>query len=348
MQNLNYINFIGKTKYFNRKWRNGNRKWLIPAFYAVRNRLDQVTLLKNQNHEQLSEQFRGFTVLKSTQKSELFHLRRRNVWNSSGKRYLTVGSVSTKIDEDEYVEKGGFYFRRAEERGVYESDWIKTLHSFHFLPNYNDEQHRGFSRLRAANEHFLKGGRGFDAHLHTNMELITMVMKGSLQHNSDIDSTLLKPDEVQVVSAGKGLMHSEMNTSAGMCHFLQFWVVPDENVVMRKQNENVEPMVKVKKLDKAKRMNRWQLIVSQTGKDGSLKIHQDVNVFLTTLNGTAQLVYERKERNTFVHVIEGRCRFEEKFGLHSGDGVGIERKKKKKILFENFQGKTTLILFDLP
>lgn len=160
------------------------------------------------------------------------------------------------------------YFHPASGRGYADHDWLRSYHSFSFANYYNPEM-MGFGTLRVINDDWIAPGKGFGTHPHRNMEIITIPLTGAVKHEDTLGSSaVVKAGEVQVMSAGRGVAHSEFNVSQSEeLTLFQIWVLPNKH--------NVEPRYDQKEFDETERQNKFQLIVSPDGRDGSLFIHQD-------------------------------------------------------------------------
>ena len=165
--------------------------------------------------------------------------------------------------------------RRAEERGHFDHGWLNTYHTFSFA-DYHDPDFMGFRSLRVINEDRVEPGRGFGTHGHRDMEIISYVLEGELGHGDSMGTgSVIRPGEVQRMSAGTGVMHSEKNASPMPVHFLQIWILPERH--------GITPGYEQKAFPPSERENRLRLVASHDGRDGSLTIHQDVDLYTTTL-----------------------------------------------------------------
>src|SRR5712671_1026903 len=167
--------------------------------------------------------------------------------------------------------------RPAETRGRTRLSWLDSRHSFSF-GDYYDPRQTGFGPLRVINEDRVEPGRGFDTHGHRDMEIISYVLEGALEHKDSIGTgSVIRPGEVQVMSAGTGIRHSEFNHSKNEpVHFLQIWVLPDR--------EGLSPRYDQKTFAEAEKRGRLRLVGSPDGRDGSIVIHQDAKIFAALLN----------------------------------------------------------------
>ncbi len=166
--------------------------------------------------------------------------------------------------------------RKSADRGVGKYDWLDSKHTFSF-GQYHDEKHMAFGPLRVINEDIVAGGTGFDTHGHRDMEILTYVLSGELEHKDSLGSGgIIRPGEVQRMSAGTGIQHSERNPSTtDPVHFLQIWIIPDK--------AQVEPSYEQKDFGAARKPGQMTLLASNDGRDGSLSIYQDAEVYVLDL-----------------------------------------------------------------
>ena len=189
--------------------------------------------------------------------------------------------------------------RKAEERGHADLGWLKTHHTFSFA-TYQDPKHVHFRALRVMNEDFVAPGMGFGTHPHDNMEIVTYVLQGALEHKDSMgNGEVLRPGEFQRMSAGSGITHSEFNPSATEpVHLYQIWLFPD--------TRDVEPSYEQKRFPEEGRRNAFQLVASPQGKDDSLRIQQDAAIYLATLEPGANLQrHFAQDRYGWVQVLRG-------------------------------------------
>ena len=227
--------------------------------------------------------------------------------------------------------------RKSHERGVGRHGWLTTHHTFSFA-NYYDEKHMGFRDLRVINEDTVEAGRGFGAHQHDNMEIISIVMEGALAHR---DSTggdgVLRRGEVQRMSAGTGVVHSEFNGSdAEPVHFFQIWILPEKR--------GIQPGYEQKLIPLEERRGRLRLLVAPGGKEGALDIHQDVRLFSAILDQGQSVEHSLAPgRGAWVQVAEGSIEVNGK-RLDRGDGAAIENEPAIAITANE---SSEFLLFDL-
>lgn len=209
----------------------------------------------------------------------------------------------------------GYKIRRRNDRKYFDHGWLKTYHTFSF-GSYYDPHFMGFRDLRVINEDRVDPKRGFPLHDHQDMEIISLVLEGQLTHqDSTGNQSVLKPGEIQVMSAGKGIEHSEGNPQADhYTHFYQIWIVPDTKGVAPKYQQAHLP----------KKHNQWGLIASKDGKEHSLKIQQDTNLYYLSLEKGEKIEKILKpERYGWLQLLNGELSFNKEI-LHPGDGVAIE------------------------
>lgn len=228
--------------------------------------------------------------------------------------------------------------RKAERRGHADYGWLDTRHSFSFA-DYYDAAEMGWGVLRVLNEDRVQPGRGFAQHAHRDMEIVSYVLSGALQHRDSLgNGTLIRPDEVQRMSAGRGVRHSEFNASSEEpVHFLQIWIEP--------KSEGIEPAYEQKRFAPAEKRHRWRLVASGEGRQGSVTIHQDADLYAALLD-TGDRVGHRLavERLAYLHLIRGSVRVEGQ-SLTAGDGAKIAATPN---LVVEANEPSELLLFDLP
>ncbi len=229
--------------------------------------------------------------------------------------------------------------RKSADRGHFDHGWLDTRHTFSFA-DYHDPAHMGFGPLRVINEDRVEPGEGFGMHGHRDMEILSWVLAGELAHK---DSTggggVLKPGEVQRMSAGRGVMHSEFNGSRErVVHFLQIWIVPDK--------PGHVPSYEQKSVPEAARRARLALIASPDGAGGSTTIHQDARVYATLLDGKEHVRHPlAKGRRGWVQLTRGRLAVNGA-QLEAGDGAAFEG--EEAIVLEALGEPAEAIVFDLP
>ncbi len=213
-----------------------------------------------------------------------------------------------------------FKLRLREERGKTITDWLDSSHTFSFA-QYFDPFNMGFSDLRVINDDIIKPEGGFDFHSHANMEIISIVLDGELSHkDSSGGSEILKPGDIQVMSAGSGITHSEFNPSpTNYSRFFQIWILPNK--------KNLPPSYNTKHFPKNKMENKMKLIVSGNGKDGSLKIHQDAEIYRCFINSDITVSYDiPPNRKLWIQVANGAIEVGSNI-LETGDGISITNER---------------------
>jgi redox-sensitive bicupin YhaK (pirin superfamily) len=228
--------------------------------------------------------------------------------------------------------------RRSADRGHADHGWLKSHHSFSFA-EYFDEDHVEFGPLRVLNEDRVIGGQGFGTHGHRNMEIISYVLEGELTHQDSIGTrSTIRPGDVQRMSAGSGVRHSEFNGSqTHKLHFLQIWIQPNVS--------DIPPSYEEKRFEAADKQGRLRLIASSNGEDGSVLVHQDVRVYGGLFDGAEHASLPlAKGRRAYVHVARG--------SVHA-NGIELNAGDALKLTDENVveigQGsKADVLVFDLP
>jgi len=227
--------------------------------------------------------------------------------------------------------------RRAGDRGYADHGWLKSFHSFSFA-DYHDPGHMGFGALRVINEDRIQPGTGFGTHGHRDMEIISYVLEGALAHKDNMgNGSAIVPGDVQCMSAGTGVLHSEYNHAKdGITHFLQIWIEPNVTGIV--------PGYEQKHFDPASKRGRLRLVASPDGRDGSVRIHQEAYLYAALLDA-ADLVVHRiaAGRRTYVHVARGRVNVNGQ-SLEAGDA--LKATDVQEIVFDRAKGAEAL-LFDL-
>jgi redox-sensitive bicupin YhaK (pirin superfamily) len=206
--------------------------------------------------------------------------------------------------------------RHAEERGVANFDWLNSKHSFSF-GHYHDPKHMGFGPLRVINEDRVQPGRGFDTHGHRDMEIISYVLEGALEHKDSMgNGSIIRPGDVQRMTAGTGVRHSEFNQSKSeLVHFLQIWILPEK--------EGLKPGYEQKTFGEEEKRGKLRLVSSRDGRDGSVTIHQDVDLYATRLGEGDETTHQLGAgRKGWVQVARGRVEINGT-ALQAGDGVAL-------------------------
>src|SRR6185369_5790306 len=206
--------------------------------------------------------------------------------------------------------------RRSSERGHADHGWLNTFHTFSFA-DYFDDKFMGFRSLRVINEDWVKPGMGFGTHGHRDMEIITYVLEGELAHKDSMgNGSIIRPGEVQRMSAGTGVRHSEMNPSpAQWLHLLQIWILPER--------AGITPGYEQKMFDRSERQGRLRLVASPDGAEGSVTIHQDVRLYATLLDGGEEVTHTfAGGRYGWLHVAKGDA-VVNGIELKAGDGAAI-------------------------
>ena len=227
--------------------------------------------------------------------------------------------------------------RRSNDRGYTKLDWLDSRHTFSF-GDYYDPHQMGFSHLRVINEDRVKPGAGFGTHSHRDMEIITYVLEGGLAHkDSTGTSSVIRPGEVQRMSAGTGISHSEYNASkTESVHFLQIWIIPEHTAS--------KPGYEQRAFALDNNLGRLMLVASKQGRDDSVTVDQDVDLWTARLAAAQQVTFRLKQRRrAYVQMARGAATLNG-IKLETGDGAAIE---EEEILKFSAIGDAEMLLFDL-
>ena len=227
--------------------------------------------------------------------------------------------------------------RKAGERGHANHGWLDSWHSFSFA-EYYDPQHMGFSDLRVINEDVVQPGRGFGTHGHRDMEIITYILDGALEHKDSMgNGSVIRPGDVQRMSAGRGVQHSEYNPSQSeLVHLLQIWIEPNIR--------GIEPGYEETHFDAASKRGKLRLIASAEGRDGSVKIHQDAAVYAALIDGAERVSHKlARGRKAYVHVARGKLTVN---GEQLSAGDALKAEGVPSITLEK-GAQAEILLFDL-
>lgn len=230
--------------------------------------------------------------------------------------------------------------RKSADRGAANQGWLKSMHTFSFS-EYYDPKFMGFGVLRVINEDRIEGGKGFDAHSHSNMEIISYVIQGSLEHKDSMgNQTLIRTGEVQRMTAGTGVEHSEYNHLKNeVTHFLQIWIIPDQ--------QGLPPGYGQKSFETELSQGGLVLVTSKSGKDGSISINQDVNMYVAKGKAGQTLFRSQSKSESkariWLQVISGSVSVEGT-ELVSGDGAAITEIKNLNLAWKN---GSEFILFEI-
>jgi redox-sensitive bicupin YhaK (pirin superfamily) len=227
--------------------------------------------------------------------------------------------------------------RKSDERGHANHGWLDSRFSFSFA-DYFDPKHVQFRNLRVLNDDHVAGGAGFPEHPHRDMEIVTYVLDGALEHRDSMgNGSVIKPGDVQYMSAGTGVTHSEFNPSKEPLHLLQIWMVPEKR--------GFKPTYDQKNFSTEEKQGKLRLVASPDGADGSVKIRQDNALYATILDKDDSVRHVlRPGRHAYVHVAKGRARLNGT-PLQEGDGAAISEEKYVELTGVN---KAEVLLFDLP
>ena len=227
--------------------------------------------------------------------------------------------------------------RRSAERGHADHGWLDTRHTFSFAA-YHDPRHMGYRTLRVINDDRVAAGAGFPTHPHRDMEIVSYVVDGALEHRDSLGTgSVIRPGDVQRMTAGTGVRHSEFNPSPeDPMRLIQIWIVPER--------EGLAPGYEQKRFPLDERTGRLRLVASPDGRDGSLTVHQDADLFATILEPGQTVEHEiRPGRGAWVQVVRGRVEVSGKT-LEEGDGAAVEN--ERSIVLTGVE-TAEILLFDL-
>ena len=227
--------------------------------------------------------------------------------------------------------------RKASERGHFDRGWLDTYHTFSFS-RYYDPRHMGFRALRVINEDRVQSGQGFGTHPHEDMEIVTYVLSGALAHKDSLGTgSAIRPGELQRMTAGTGITHSEFNPSqTEPVHLYQIWLLPER--------EGLDPSYDQKAFSEEERHNRLRLVASPDGGDGSLSIRQDARLYLATLDEGHEVSKDIPPgRHAWVQVLRGKVILNGQ-AISAGDGAAVSEESALAIRAES---PSEVLLFDL-
>lgn len=227
--------------------------------------------------------------------------------------------------------------RKASDRGAADHGWLKSFHTFSFA-NYRDLNQQGFSDLLVINDDRVAPGKGFGQHPHRDMEIFSYVLEGALEHKDTLGTgSVIRPGDVQLMSAGSGVAHSEYNHSTTQpVHFLQIWIVPEVS--------GAKPRYQQEHFSAEKKRGRLQLIISPTGDEGSLLVRQDARVYGALIDGTESATLElAANRYAYVHVASGSVQLN---GVPLKEGDGVRVREEQRLTLSNGVNAEVLV-FDL-
>ncbi len=227
--------------------------------------------------------------------------------------------------------------RKADDRGHANHGWLDTYHTFSF-GSYRHRDHMGFRSLRVMNEDFVQPGQGFGTHPHRDMEIVTYVLEGALEHKDSMgNGEVLRPGEFQRMSAGTGITHSEFNPSdREPVHLYQIWLLPEK--------KGIEPSYGQKQFPEQERQNQLRLVASPDAANGSLLIHQDARIYLSSLESETQLTHELlPSRHAWLQVLRGAVSLNGQT-LNTSDGAAVSDETTLQI---HAATPSEILLFDL-
>jgi redox-sensitive bicupin YhaK (pirin superfamily) len=227
---------------------------------------------------------------------------------------------------------------RSQERGGADHGWLNTRHTFSF-DSYHDPRHMHFRALRVINEDVVQPGAGFPTHPHRDMEIITYVLEGALQHQDSLgNGSIIRPGDGQRMSAGTGILHSEANASkAEPVHLLQIWITPERR--------GIEPGYEQKAFPEAEKRGRLRLIAARDGQNGAVTVHQDVSLYVALLDPQQKVEHSLAPgRHAWLHVARGSVELNGT-RLEQGDGAAIS--DEQKLAITGAEDGSEVLLFDL-
>jgi len=228
--------------------------------------------------------------------------------------------------------------RPSHARGQANFGWLDSKHTFSF-GNYYDPNHMGFRQLRVINEDRVQPSRGFGTHSHRDMEIISYVLQGALEHKDSMgNGSVIHPGDVQRMSAGTGIAHSEFNASnTEPAHFLQIWIIPNQT--------GLKPSYEQKHFSLDEKQGRLKLVASPDGRENSVKIHQDAHLFVAVLNEGDSVNHEiNPNRSVWLQIAKGSVEIQG-HNLLPGDGAAITQEKNLNLTATS--NETEILLFDL-
>lgn len=227
--------------------------------------------------------------------------------------------------------------RKSQDRGHARHGWLDSRHTFSF-GEYHDPRHTGFRALRVINEDRVLGGGGFPAHSHRDMEILTIVLEGALEHRDSLgNGSVVRPDDVQLMRAGTGVTHSEYNHSAEqVVHLLQIWILPDR--------DGLAPAYEQRGFPREQKHNKLKVVASSDGRDGSLRLHQDASVLIGVLDAGVTVAYELAAgRHAWVQMARGTASINAT-PLATGDGAAVSQETRLQVMAGT---PAEIVLFDL-
>ena len=227
--------------------------------------------------------------------------------------------------------------RKSEERGHANHGWLDSYHTFSFA-SYYDPQHMAFRSLRVINQDQVAGGKGFGTHPHRDMEIITYMLEGALEHKDSMgNGSIIQVGDVQRMSAGTGVTHSEFNPSATeSAHLLQIWILPNQ--------ENIQPSYEQVSFSREEKLNQLRLIASPDGRDRSVTVHQDAYIYASILEDRIEVIHTvHQNRFAWLQVATGNVLVGDRL-LNSGDAISSDQAGDLKLIS---QGNSEILIFDL-
>ncbi len=252
----------------------------------------------------------------------------------------TATTTTNQVDHHQ-ANAANVTLRTSKARGYAKRDWLESYHSFSFA-DYYDRQHMHFSVLRVINEDVIAPQSGFGMHPHNDMEIITYMLSGAIRHEDSLgNGSVIKAGDVQRMTAGTGIVHSEVNASTTeAAHLLQIWLMPDQL--------HLAPGYEEKQFDAQSKTNQWRLIASKDGREGSLTVNQDLSLFASVLDAEHDLKYSlNKGRTAYLQVAKGQLLVNGQI-LSAGDALMFNVSIDAQLIDVRAISNAELLLFDLP
>jgi quercetin 2,3-dioxygenase len=228
--------------------------------------------------------------------------------------------------------------RAAQDRGAANFGWLDSRHTFSF-GTYQDPQQMGFGSLRVINEDQVAPGQGFPTHGHRDMEIVSYVLEGALEHKDSLGTgSVIRPGDVQRMSAGTGIQHSEYNASQDRpVHFLQIWILPE--------SPDLAPGYEQKSFERSEKQGQLRLVGSRDGHGGSITVHQDIDMYAAVLTAGDAVSHELKaQRSAWLQVVRGSVQLNG-YSLEAGDGAAVDQ--DPQLAIQGIAEDSEVLLFDM-
>ena len=229
--------------------------------------------------------------------------------------------------------------RLGNERGSAKMSWLESYHTFSF-GNYYDPNHMSFASLRVINEDFIQPSQGFGTHGHKDMEIVTYVLEGALEHKDSLgNGSIIRPGDIQRMTAGTGIQHSEYNASQSeSVHLLQIWIVPDTS--------GLEPSYEQTHVSMGEQLNQLFLVGSRDGRGGSVTIHQNIDLYASKLSQNNSITHSlQNQRVAWLQVAKGAVQLNKEYDLEAGDAATLH--DLNEIAVQGLSDEAEILLFDI-